>query len=134
MDEKRPPGQPSKICQKTREQIYSAIKKNLPYAMAAWYARITERTIYNWMAWGKEDAESEKDTEFRTFFHDIKQIEATKIIEHLDAVEEQTERWQARMTILARRWREVFGEDASQLAEIKELGEKFAEWQAKGAL
>jgi len=99
--------------------IIEAIESNLPYVFAAGYARICERTLYTWISKGKEDIANALDTKFSRLLHDIKTAEAKKVQAHLGACEAQSERWQARMTILERRWRSEFSVDGGEIIELR---------------
>jgi IS30 family transposase len=114
-------GQPTKIDPRIHQIIIEGIKSNLPYKFCAWDAGITERTIYNWLKWGERDSDDNLITMWSEFFHAVKDAEAKKVKEHLRVIESCPERWQARMTILERRWREDFSADATQLQEIKDI-------------
>jgi hypothetical protein len=94
--------------------------------MAAWHARISESTLYGWLRHGLEDIENGIDSEFSKFLQDIKEAESHKIVGHMDALEEQSERWQSRAWILERRWRNQFTDKAAEI-EFRERLEKLEE-------
>ena len=109
----------AKIEPEKRAIILEGIKKNLPYEFCAHRARICEKTLYNWINRGEEDNKQNIDSEYSRFLQDIKQAEQDKISSHLDSVEAQTERWQARSWILERRWRKHFSVDSGEISELK---------------
>jgi hypothetical protein len=113
-------GCPTKICPEIRAKILEAINHNCPYEIAANYARLAPRTLYYWINQGEKDQEEGRDSEFVQFLHDLKEAKAKKIISHIDACEMQTERWQARMTLLERLCREHFGQDAGIIQQLME--------------
>ena len=114
-------GRPSKICPEARKAVMQGVMGNLPYDVCAWKARICEATLYNWINQGKKDKAEGLITEFTLFLEDIKEAESIKIENHLADVEAKPERWQARMTILERRWPEYFHQNLSELKELKEI-------------
>lgn len=129
-----PAGRPTKICPEVRAQIITAIKANLPYEYAAWSARVSPRILYSWLEQGRKDEAEGIISEHSEFLHDIKAAEAFKIINHVKAVEDQTERWQARSWILERRFRKDFalnGEElkdmADTLAQLKSMIDELVE-------
>ena len=125
---KHPGGRPEKINPDIREKILFALNANCPVAIAAGYARISRSTYYNWYNWGEEDKKAAIESEYSEFFDDVNEAEAKKIMYHLGQVEKRPKGWQANMTILARRWREHFGEDAGV---IQTLLEKFMQIEEK---
>jgi len=122
-------GRPTKMCPKIRAKIIDAILHNLPYEMAAWSARIDESTLYDWINRGIKDRENgNNDSEFAKFSKDIKEAEMTKVKSHIAALEDQTERWQARAWLLERRWRKQFTADSVEI-EMRERLEKLEKSQ-----
>lgn len=119
-------GPPPKITPAVRKLILEAIEQNLPYEVAAWFAKIHERTLYKWLEKGQKDADDGLITEHTELRHAIKELEAKKIASHLGSVEDQTERWQARSWILERRWRQFFTDKAAEL-EVRERLDKLEE-------
>jgi hypothetical protein len=117
-------GPPTKLNDEIHKIIIDAIAGNAPYDVAAWKARINPSTLYDWIKRGAADDELGLTTEFTQLAKAIKETEADKIIAHLKSCEDREERWQARMTILERRWREYFGSDARDLKEVNRLVEE----------
>jgi hypothetical protein len=125
-------GPPSKINPDVSKIIIDAIKKNAPYQVAAWMAKIHERTLYRWLVQGEKDLADGLITEYTELRHAIKAAEGEKITSHLQTVEDQTERWQARAWLLERRWREFFTDKAAEIdvyERLKVLEEKKGESQ-----
>lgn len=116
-------GPPPRITQDKIDLILEAIGKNLPYAIAADFAKVHERTLFRWMKKGWDDLEDGLITDYSQLCQSIKEIEAQKISSHLGSVENQTERWQARAWILERRWREHFTGEAAEIEFRKRLDE-----------
>jgi hypothetical protein len=118
-------GPPYTITDEIVEKLLDGIRANLPYDITAWSAGISEKTFFNWRKQGQLDLDEGLCTEFAQLLLRVKEAEALKIALHIQACEMQTERWQARMTILERRWREYFSADAAQIKEYKEMYEFF---------
>lgn len=108
-------GRPPIISPEHRALILDAISKNLPYKFAAWFAKIHERTLYRWLEQGLKDIEDGVITEYSELRQSIKELEARKVTAHLESLEDQSERWQARAWLLERRWREDFTDKASEI-------------------
>jgi len=114
-------GNPFAYTQEKHDALVAAIGKNLPYEVAAWHARVCERTFYNWMTRGKEDIQAGKNTEFAQLVQDVLNVESLKITQHLDSIENGHVAWRGRLAILERRWRKFFGADAGIIQELLEL-------------
>lgn len=114
-------GPPPKITPEIRDIILEGISKNLPYKMAAWLAKIHERTLFRWLEKGANEIEDGLITDYTELCQSIKALEAKKAAEHLDSVQDQSERWQARAWILERRWREFFTEKSTEIEFREEL-------------
>ena len=110
----------SKITPEAREKIIGGIKSGLPYDNAAHLARIHHKTLYNWLVKGREDLEAGIESEYVNFLHDIKEVEAQRIANHIASIAGQTERWQASAWMLERHpvSRKVFGQNAEQFDEL----------------
>ncbi len=111
-----------KYNQAVHDKIIAAIKRNAPYEIAAWSARISEQTLYDWLNLGKQHIKEGKSSEYAQLLEDIFNTEAEKVMSHLDAMERGERGWQARLAILERRWHRFFGQYA---IEFKELFDNF---------
>lgn len=114
-------GRPHKYNSDIHKQIIKSIKRNAPYKVAAWSARVCERTFYNWITWGRDDIKNDVESDFAQLLQDILSTEANKIMDHLDAIEKGNEGWRGRLLILERRWREFFGQDAGIIQDLVEI-------------
>jgi hypothetical protein len=128
-------GRPSKISPKIKAKILDAIEGNLPYDMAAWSARICEKTLYTWINKGKADREAGIESEYLDLLQGIKEVEANKVRKLEANIEMGIERWQSQAWLLERRWRQYFGADAGIIAELQQtfndLKDKFEAQQKK---
>lgn len=98
--------------------IVTSISRNAPYEVAAWCARISEKTLYEWIKKGNDDIKNGRRTNFATLVEDILEAEGQKIISHLDAIEGGEDSWRGRLAILERRWRKFFGVDAGIIQDL----------------
>jgi hypothetical protein len=126
-----PVGRPSKFTFERRESILISISKRLPYKLAAYSNGVTERILYIWLNQGIDDIESGIESDFSQFFHDLKEIECNRVVEHLGNIAERPERWQADAWLLERRWREFFSADSFE-QEVRDRLEKLEKIKMKG--
>src|SRR3990167_933993 len=120
-----------KISDERINKIVDSISSNCPYQVAAWGAGICETTLFDWLKTGKEDIANDIDSLYSRLAKSVKEAEHNKMKDHLSVIQSATDgeekNWQARAWILERRWRQYFGQDAAQLAEIKQMHSEMKE-------
>lgn len=123
-------GQPhinTMFTQERRAAILKDIADRIPYEFAAEANGICEETLYEWIRRGKRDRKNGTRSEYAQFSEDLKKVELQKIKEHLNAIKENPERWQAQAWILERRWWKQFSPNAAVLELNKRLERMEAE-------
>lgn len=120
-------GRPNHYTRERHDKIIAAIRKNAPYEIAAWSARICGNTLTNWMTQGKNDKNAGIHSDYAQLLDDILDTEANKVMEHLTLIEAGHKTWQPRLKILERRWRKYFGQDASLYQELVDRALKIEE-------
>ena len=113
-------GRPPKFTIQTRRKILDGIRKLLPYKYCAWFARIHERHLYDWLQIGNEDLYNGVVSEYAKFSQDVKEARSLNAFKHLMSIEEGDKNWQSRAWILERSDYETFGQDGGLAVKIAE--------------
>lgn len=72
----------------TREKILGAAEVGAFKEHCAQYAGVTEQTLRNWLNWGEEDLENEKDTELAEFYLDWQRARGRGVVSRLENVDD----------------------------------------------
>ena len=123
-------GRPTKLTPERKKSILEAIANRIPYEFAAESNGISEETLYAWIRDGIADRDAGIESEVSKFSEELKAVEAKKIKQHLDLINEMPERWQAQAWILERRWWKYFSQNGVlnelyKRLEKLEKGEKY---------
>jgi len=99
-------GRPRKLTRPVQDRIVKAIRLGASYAIAAASASITDRTMYAWMAQGRE---ANSGVHFR-FYQAIKKAEADAAERALGRLQIAAKNgtWQADAWLLERRYRDDY--------------------------
>jgi len=96
-------GRQTDLTPETQEKIVSAIKSGNYASVAAAYAGITERTFYNWMAWGRA-SEDEANIYFQ-FLHAVTCAEAEAEVRAVALVNRaMSDDWRAAIEYIRRKF------------------------------
>lgn len=123
-------GRPTKFTPERRSAIIDAISHRIPYEYAALANGISEQTLYNWIDVAKYHLDQGIDSDYTTFFEDIKRAEMVRIREHSDMIASKPERWQADAWMLERRWHKHYGPNA-QLNELNHKLDRLADGEQR---
>lgn len=97
---KKPTGRPSKFSKPVRDRIIQAIGAGCTYDLAADYAGISRKTLWDWLKKGQDP----KNKEYVTFRTDIKRAEAEGAISNLGTIKQASVKdWKAAAWLLERR-------------------------------
>lgn len=111
-------GVKSIICPEKRKIIMECVEIGMPYIYAGHAARISEKTLYNWLERGANDFDQGIDSEFSRFLQDIDQALSGRLKKHLNRINEGDKCWNSSAWMLERRWRKHFGQDAAVVEEL----------------
>jgi len=128
---KEPTGRPSKFTPEIRASILDFISRRVPYKLAANASGVSDVTLYAWLEIAKDHLKNNIDSEYTIFLSDIKKAEANRVVDHLDKIASNIERWQGDAWILERRWHEFFGANV-QLHELNERMSKIEQGELNG--
>lgn len=97
----RKQGRPTRLTQEVQRKVCEAILLGCTYDLAASYAGIAQRTLFNWLAKGKEE-ESEI---YSTFYAAVKNAEAMNAVRNLASIAQSAKdgNWAAAAWLLERR-------------------------------
>ncbi len=97
---------PTKLTDRVKKNIISAIRAGLSYERAALFAGISESTFYNW----KERGEREGEGIYFEFLEDLKKAEIEGEVRNLAIISKAAEKqWQAAAWLLERRYPDLWG-------------------------
>jgi hypothetical protein len=111
-------GRPSKLDDAMIEKVVDAVKRVLVLRHVAGLCKIHFTSIYNWLEQAQADLKENQDTIHVRFFYALKNAQAEKVQEMLDAIATRVNNWQANAWILERCFREDFGSDAGVIQEL----------------
>ena len=116
------PGPAEKISKQTIDVIVDAISRCAPYEIAASYAGIGERTLYEWLEQGQKDRLENKETLYADLSLLVKREKARRALVLLEKIDNGADNWQARAWILERDpvWRSLYGKDAYEIQKLRE--------------
>lgn len=120
-------GTPPLITKEKIQLIADAIRRNSPHSVAAWYAKVSERTFYHWMKRGADDNANGVDSIYADFNLEILRVESEKVLEHLDKLDTNKKGWKASLKLLERRWSQFFGVGAYINKELEERAARIEE-------
>jgi hypothetical protein len=91
--------------------IVQAIRKGLPYKLAAAAGGVSYNTFVRWR---NDGSAPDAPPHFRKFLMQCRQAEAEAAMRHLDLIEKAAKKlnWQAAVWMLERRHPDLFGKDA----------------------
>ena len=117
-----PGGRPS-VFDDAAPKIIASIRRGNTYKCASACARINYTTFNDWMNKGLSDIQSEIQSQFSQFYHDVKQAEAEMAEECVQAWKNFIPmNWQAARDFLARRHGDEWG--AKDQVDITSQGQK----------
>lgn len=93
-------GRRSKCTPARRKEILAHVRSGLPVKYAALLAGVDERSVYRWLAKGRE----QKRGIFRQFFHDLERAQSESVAQLVSQVAEAGRKdWRAATWLLTRR-------------------------------
>ena len=106
-------GRRTKLTPEVRDRFAKALTQGLPYSLAARYAGIGERTVYEWLAKARAD---DADPWYCGFAEAVESAEATAALISLGQVQTAARggNWRAAAWILERRFPEFFARPAKR--------------------
>jgi len=106
-------GRPTKFTPERRAAIIRDISRRAPYEFAAEANGICEDTLYEWIKIGKKHRREGIDSDYADFSENIKKAEMERLLEHVDKITANVDRWQADAWMLERRWHKHYGSNAT---------------------
>ena len=97
-------GRPTKLTPETQKRFIDGLRLGLTYKLAASYAGVDERTIYQWIQRGRDG--KEPDSLFAHFYHAVKAAEGLCAAQHMGRITKAAEggQWQAAGWVMERRY------------------------------
>lgn len=97
-------GRPTKLTARVKAKLLRALAAGGTYKLAAAHARITERTLYGWLARG----EAHPDSEYGRFFQDVNGASADAAVGWLETMDTDDKGWQRFAWKLERRYQSEY--------------------------
>jgi hypothetical protein len=105
------PGRPSSFTEAKAKRIVAAIRRGLPFKLAAAAGGVSYNTFVRWR---NEGSNPNAPRYLREFCHQVRTAEAKAAQRFLSLIEAASERnWQAAAWMLERRYPDLFGKGAS---------------------
>lgn len=111
--------------------VLEGVDMLLTNRLAAHYAGIDHTTLEKWLQRGRKERKEGKETEHVDFLREMNKRRANKAVKLLQKIDNPGKYWLAADKLLARCFREDYGDDAGIIKELLESQKKIREFFEK---